>query len=322
MAIVGDGGTMQLANTGQDRAWNGPEGQHWADHADDLNGEFTAHLADAAGIGPGDWVLDIGCGTGGSTRHAARRAVGGAAVGIDLSAPMLAKASQYADRDGLTNIRFDRGDAQRYPFPGGWFNVAISQFGVMFFDDPVAAFANIGRALRPGGRLAFVCPAAADDCDWYRVPIGALTPEPAEPAAPTPNEGMFALADPARIESILTAAGYDTIRSQRLDTSIHFGPDLPAAVDFFIGSGPVRALREAGTVTDADLRPALTEALLPYTSTTGVRVPGRHWLVQAVNSAITAPPGSVTSTEVPAGPGSVSALRPAANEVDRYGRGT
>src|SRR5688572_21024309 len=152
---------MQIVNTSQDQAWNGPEGRHWADHADDLNGELTGHLVDAAGIGPGDRVLDIGCGTGASARQAARRAVGGEVVGIDLSEPMLERAREYAGRDGLTNVRFERGDAQTHPFPAGHFDVAISQFGIMFFADPVAAFANIGRALRPGGRLTFVCPAAA-----------------------------------------------------------------------------------------------------------------------------------------------------------------
>ncbi|MGP3913217.1 class I SAM-dependent methyltransferase [Nonomuraea sp. 10N515B] len=102
-------------------------------------------------------MLDVGCGTGQTTRLAARTAPHGHALGVDLSEPMLARARATAIAEGITNLRFEQGDAQVHPFPEGGFDVAISRGGIMFFADPVAAFANIGRALRPSGRLAFVC---------------------------------------------------------------------------------------------------------------------------------------------------------------------
>lgn len=224
---------MDIANTTQDQAWNGAEGQHWADHADRINADVTGHLIKAAGVGPHDRLLDIGCGTGYSTRAAARVATEGEAVGLDLSAPMLDRATRYAEDDGLSNVGFMRGDAQVHPFAADWFDVAISQFGVMFFTDPVIAFANIRQALRPGGRLAFVCPQTAGHCEWYQA-----TGEAFGETGRTPNEGMFSLADPDLTTRILTAAGYLHVHIQPLVTSLFFGRDVPEAVAFFTGSGP------------------------------------------------------------------------------------
>ncbi|GIJ48061.1 methyltransferase [Virgisporangium aliadipatigenens] len=271
---------MQIANVQQDAAWNGPEGHHWAARAESINADLTDRLLAAADIAPTHRVLDVGCGTGGSTRAAARLAVDGAAVGLDLSEPMLARAAALAQREGLTNVRFERGDAQVHRFPAGRFDVAISQFGIMFFADPVAAFANIRLALRPGGRLVFVCPQAADDCEWYRVPIRALDPSGSE--SPTPNEGMFSLADPGVIRDVLGKAGFARVRATAVTASVRFGRDLPEAVDFFAGSGPVRAVLESGALTEDAVRATLGSALHPYVSPTGILVPGRHWIVEAM----------------------------------------
>ncbi|MEU4620027.1 methyltransferase domain-containing protein [Actinoplanes sp. NPDC023801] len=271
---------MDIANTTQDQAWNGAEGQHWADHADQINAAVTGHLLEAAGVGPRDRLLDIGCGTGRSTRAAARLATEGEAVGLDLSAPMLDRATRYAKEDGLTNVRFTRGDAQVHPFPAGRFDVAISQFGVMFFADPVAAFANIRQALRPGGRLAFVCPQPAERCEWYQAPSEAFGA-----TGRMPDEGMFALADPDLTAGILTAAGYQHVDIQPLTTSLFFGRDVSEAVAFFTGSGPARALLESGAVTEADVVAGLGTVLRRYADETGVRIPGRHWLVRAERGA-------------------------------------
>lgn len=267
---------MKVVNTAQDQAWNGPEGQHWADHADQINAGVTGHLIEAAGVGPRDRVLDIGCGTGGSTRAAARLATDGEALGVDLSAPMLDRATRYAEDAGLTNVRFIRADAQVHRFTTGRFDVAISQFGVMFFTDPAAAFANIGRALRPGGRLTFVCPQAAEECEWYQAPVKALSGP-----GRTPNEGMFSLADADLIGQVLTTAGYLRVHTEPLTTPVFFGRDVPEALAFYLGSGPVRALLESGTVTEADVAAELEPVLGRYADPTGVRIPGRHWLVRA-----------------------------------------
>jgi ubiquinone/menaquinone biosynthesis C-methylase UbiE len=150
-----------IANRDHAEAWNGPEGVHWAENADryDAMAEgINEPLLAAARIGEGDRALDIGCGTGFLTRLAARRAGGGSVLGVDLSAPMLTRARAVAAEEGITNVRFEQGDAQVYPFPAAAFDLAVSRGGVMFFADHVAAFANIGRALRPGGRLVFAVP--------------------------------------------------------------------------------------------------------------------------------------------------------------------
>ncbi|MEV4279864.1 class I SAM-dependent methyltransferase [Actinoplanes xinjiangensis] len=271
---------MNIANTDQDQAWNGAEGQHWADRADRINAGVTGHVIEAAGVGPRDRLLDIGCGTGYSTRAAARLATEGEAVGVDLSVPMLDRATRYAENDGLTNVRFMRGDAQVHPFTADWFDVAISQFGVMFFTDPVSAFANIRQALRPGGRLTFVCPQAADQCEWYQASAEAFGE-----TGRTPNEGMFSLADPDRTRRILTAAGYLHVDIRPLTTSLFFGRDVSEAAAFFAGSGPARALLESGAVTEADVVAKLGTVLRRYADETGVRIPGRHWLVRAERGA-------------------------------------
>ncbi|MFB7413268.1 class I SAM-dependent methyltransferase [Streptomyces sp. NPDC056121] len=195
-----------IVNVDQSQAWNGYEGEHWArnqDRWDAVNAGFDQPLLDAAAVRPGERVLDVGCGAGATTRLAARRAgPGGRALGVDLSGPMLTRAEEAAREEaareeaareeaarqetgraetgqeetsrqaGAVDVSFERGDAQVHPFPAGAFDVAISRFGVMFFADPVAAFANIRRALRPGGRLAFICAAEPERNDWLRAIAG------------------------------------------------------------------------------------------------------------------------------------------------------
>ncbi len=144
------------SDTTQNQRWNGPDSRRWADNAapyDAMATGYTAQLMTAAALHPTDRVLDIGCGTGQTTRLAARRAHAGHATGIDLSAPMLKVATALAAAEALTNTTYIHGDAQRYPLPAAGFDAVISRAGVMFFDDPLAAFTNIAHALRPGGRL-------------------------------------------------------------------------------------------------------------------------------------------------------------------------
>src|SRR5688572_10172057 len=117
---------------------------------------YNEHFRAAAGVGPQDRVLDSGCGAGQSTRDAARAAVGGRALGIDVSARMLEIARERAVAEGLANVAFEQGDAQGHPFADNHFDVAISRFGTMFFAEPVPAFTNIARALRPGARLVML----------------------------------------------------------------------------------------------------------------------------------------------------------------------
>ena len=150
---------MDPANAEQAQAWDGDEGAYWAQNAERFDRAVAAYhqrFLAAAGIGRADRVLDIGCGTGQTTRDAARAAADGVALGVDLSGQMIALARRLAAGQGIGNARFEQADAQIHPFPSHSFDAAISRTGTMFFGDPAAAFANIARALRPGGRLALL----------------------------------------------------------------------------------------------------------------------------------------------------------------------
>jgi len=165
------------SNVEQLCAWDGGEGAYWAANADYYDRAVAEHhgrLLAAAAIGATDRVLDIGCGTGQTTRDVARAATAGSALGVDLSSAMIEYATIRARRDGLTNVRFEQLDAQIHPFDAEVFDVAISRTGAMFFGEPVAAFTNIGRALRPGGRVVLLTWQPPPGNEWIREFVGAL----------------------------------------------------------------------------------------------------------------------------------------------------
>src|SRR5881628_2723223 len=158
-----------------------------------------------ARIGAGERVIDIGCGCGDTTIALARR-VGpaGLVLGIDVSAPMLARAADAAREAGVAHVRFEHADAQTHRFPAQAFDVLYSRFGVMFFSDPAAAFGNLRTALRPGGRLGFVCWQAVPENPWIAVPLEAAAQHMALPPPPAPGApGPFSFADPERVRRIL-----------------------------------------------------------------------------------------------------------------------
>ncbi|MEU3609750.1 class I SAM-dependent methyltransferase [Streptomyces sp. NPDC035033] len=275
-----------IVNTAQEQAWNGPEGVHWARHQDRwnaVNEGFDEPLLAAAGIAGAHRVLDVGCGAGRTTRLAALRAPRGHALGLDLSAPMLAEARARAAREGVGNVAFVRGDAQTHPLDEGAFDAAISRYGVMFFADPEAAFGNIGRALRPGGRLAFVCPSDPAGNGWATamaslrgiLPVGDA-PRPGEP-------GMFSLAEPDRVRAVLTAAGFTGVMLDETRAYGTWGRDAADAADFLLATGPGRHLMDQvdGATRDR-ARTALTGHLRDHETPDGtVRLPSTAWLVTA-----------------------------------------
>ncbi|MFI5821276.1 class I SAM-dependent methyltransferase [Streptomyces rishiriensis] len=275
-----------IVNIDQEKAWNGPEGAHWARNQDRwnaVNEGFNEPLLDAAGITPHHRVLDLGCGSGQTTRLAALRAPRGRALGLDLSAAMLAEARSAAEREGITNVSFTQGDAQVLPFEAGAFDAAISRYGVMFFADPVAAFGNVGRALRPGGRLAFVCPADARLNGWVAaveslrdvLPVGDL----GTPGLP----GMFSLAGPDRIRDILTTAGFTDIAVDQAHVCGTWGHGAEDAARFLLGTGPGRhLLKQADAATQARAHRTLTDHLGDHMAADGtVRLRSTSWLVTA-----------------------------------------
>ncbi|MFY1691305.1 class I SAM-dependent methyltransferase [Plantactinospora sp. WMMB782] len=279
---------MHIVNTDQAEAWNGPEAANWAaqtDRDDPVNGALTESLLAAAAIEPGDRVLDIGCGTGDTTRRAARRAAPGHVLGVDLSALLLDRARVAASTAGLHNVEFAQGDVQVHPFPGHGFDVAISQFGIMFFADPVAAFSNVHYALRPGGRLAFVCPRAMTENPWYVAPMSALhgrRDSGPRDSGRLPDSAMFSLADPDRLTNVLSRAGFTDVRPRPVDAPMAFGADVHEAAQGFLGSGPVLAvLQQPDGPSVEEAREILIEVLRPYEGPDGVRIPGASWLVTA-----------------------------------------
>ncbi|WP_079064252.1 class I SAM-dependent methyltransferase [Streptomyces sp. NRRL F-4489] len=286
---------LTTPNAQQARAWNGYEGEHWAGHQerwDAVNGGFNEPLLDAAAIGRDERVLDIGCGAGATTRLAARRAAGGHALGVDLSAPMLARARAGAAREGLANVAFEQADAQVHAFPPDGFDVAVSRFGVMFFADPVAAFGNIGRALRPGGRLAFVCGAEAGDSEWFRA-LAALRPylpmDDFGASGDGYSPGMFSFADPGRVRAVLSAAGFAEVAVAPAVAYGVWGRDAADAAAFLLGSGPGRHLLARASAGDrARARAALTEALRRHEDGGALRMRATAWLVTAVRPAAAA----------------------------------
>jgi SAM-dependent methyltransferase len=276
-----------IVNTQQAQAWNGHEGVHWAEHQDRwdaVNSGANDFLFAAAAIDASASVLDIGCGNGATSRLAARLAVRGRVFGIDLSLPMLERARATAASESLVNVRFERGDAQVYPFAPSSFDVAISRFAVMFFADPVAAFANVHHALRPGGRLAFVSLGDFRTND-LRVVFAALARyvQDSAPAA-SAEQGPLSLADPARIRSVLEAVGFEDVRTTPIQLNMLFGRDAGDAAEFLIGSGPVHfALQNANQLGNPRILEAVADALRPFEQPDGVRLRGEHWLVSAIH---------------------------------------
>jgi SAM-dependent methyltransferase len=272
-----------IVNTGQAEVWNGYEGGHWAANQsryDAVNSGFNEPLLEAAAIGAGDRVLDVGCGNGQLTRLAARR--GRHATGVDLSAPMLDRARATAAEEGVANVTFERADAQVHPFPPAAFDVAVSRFGVMFFADPVAAFANVARALRPGGRVAFLSlrPIGHSDLGTVLAALaGHLPPRP----EPEPGEaGPEALADPRRVRRVLTDAGLTNVSTVPVDAPQVWGRDAEDAAGFLGGWGPVRSvLSQVDAQLESRAREALTAAMRPFESDGAVRLRGTAWLITA-----------------------------------------
>jgi SAM-dependent methyltransferase len=177
----------------------------------DYDAELRLHhqvLRRACGVGRHDHVLDVGCGTGQTTRQAARTATAGSALGVDLSAAMLDRARDLARAQGLGNVTFQRADAQVHRFPPARFDLAISRFGTMFFDDPAAAFANIARALRPGGRLVMMVWQGQEHNEWAVAIHRSLEPFEGSVAVAPAGPDPFSLADPARVAGILEVAGW------------------------------------------------------------------------------------------------------------------
>jgi SAM-dependent methyltransferase len=192
-------------------------------------------LRHAYEIGPGDRVLDIGCGTGQTARDAARLAGDGWVLGVDISKRMIERARSLAEAEGIRNVTFDHADAQDHLFPAERFDLAISRFGTMFFPDPVVAFRNIGRGMRPAGRLLLMVWQRHERNEWSVSIAQALTATPGSPVRSPTGLDPFSLADPATVHGVLGAAGFTDITSTDVHEPVFYGRDLDAALEWVRG---------------------------------------------------------------------------------------
>jgi len=269
--------------------WNGLAGEKWVrleGRLDESLQPFADGLFSAVHLRPGERVLDVGCGCGATTLEAARRvAPGGQALGVDISAIMLTRARERARELGLGNAAFEVVDAQSDPLPAGEFDAVISRFGVMFFAHPEAAFANLLSALRPDGRLAFVCWQKIDANPWMFLPTLAAMQHvaiqrPTDPYAP----GPFAFADAERVRGLMERAGWRDVTTSRFEIPFAAGGggSLEEAVDFMMEMGPAaQALRESDAATRARVREAIYETMKPFERNGGVLMDAAAWIFSA-----------------------------------------
>lgn len=232
-----------------------------------------------APVAPGDRVLDVGCGTGESTRDAARTA--GSVLGVDVSAEALTLARRLSE--DLPNVAYEPVDAQTHPFPAGSFDVCLSRFGVMFFAEPAAAFANLRRALRPGGRLAMLVWQAADRNEWHTAVRRAI----GSPAEPVEGLRAFSLGDPGVVRRLLTGAGFAEVGFTEVAEPVYYGPDAETAYDLVMGFRSTREqLAPLDEVAAGAARARLRATLAEHTRDGGVFFGSRAWIVTAVAAGV------------------------------------
>ena len=266
-------------NADQAEYWNSTAGRKWVAHEamlDVVLGGIDERLVARADPCEGERVVEIGCGTGSTTRAlAARVGQGGRVLAVDISEPLLARARERTA--GLPQVETALADAQTHGFEAGAFDLAASRFGVMFFADPVAAFRNIRGALRSGGRLCFVAWGPAGQNPWFTIPreaavarLGAPSPEP--PDAP----GPLAFADRVRVADLLGQAGFADVAVDAETVDLAWHGDIGTLAQLATNLGPAaRVMRErgGGPEDEAAIRDAVAAGLARFRAADGFRVP-------------------------------------------------
>lgn len=267
--------------------WNGRGGHTWVarqEHTDATLAPATEALRSFAAPREGERVVDIGCGCGAPTLEFAR-AVGpsGSVAGFDISAPMLAEGRRRARAAGIAHVDWLQADPAAALLDE--YDLLISAFGVMFFGDPAAAFANMRRSAAPGARMALVCWRSLAENPWMSVPMTAVARHlPPRPPPVGNAPGMFAFADPEYVTEVLTAGGWTPPRFEKLDTDLDIaaGRGLDAAVVQSSEIGAVNSwLRNQPEAVIATAVASLREELKPYSDGMSVRLPGAMWLISS-----------------------------------------
>lgn len=277
--------TSESSNQAQIEYWNGRAGNRWATDQETLDQSLApfgnAAIAKAA-IKPGDRVIDIGCGAGATTVALAEKTgASGSILGIDVSAPMLARAKERTAK--LSNVTLLEADAALHAFERGH-DLLFSRFGVMFFADPTSAFTNLKTALAPSGRLAFVCWRPLSENSWMSIPLQAAESVVGREPPPDPDApGPMAFANPDRVKKILTAAGFDKIEIEPFSADYVFpGGSLDAATESAMKIGPAaRLIAESPKEHHLKAREAIRAALAPHAKGEVVAIAAATWIVTA-----------------------------------------
>jgi len=277
-----------MANDTERENWNNDAGPHWVEYQDQFDSMLAPFVPMLTGVVlPQSNVLEIGCGTG--ALSLALSDMASFVTAVDISAPMLARAQERADEILAASIDFIEADAQVDPIPGGPFDVIVSRFGVMFFDDPVAAFTNIHSVANEGAKLAFVCWQDLSKLEWMQVALRAAAQHidvppivPEDPRAP----GMTAFADTDYVTSILESAGFHDVTCEAIEIDLligEVGSGIDGALAHYQGGLRSRTVfADADDATSAAIEATLREMLAEYLDARGdVRIPGAAWFVQA-----------------------------------------
>jgi len=266
--------------------WNGPAVTCWITKQEQMDAAL-APVADAAitlaAVQSGERVLDIGCGSG-ATSISLARLVGptGHVTGLDVSGPMIELARKRSV--GMSNLDWLLADAAAHDFPPASADLLFSRFGVMFFGEPVTAFVNLRRALRPGGRLVFACWRPLNENPWMLLPLQVVQTLVPPMPRPGPNEpGPFAFSDPERVTYILTTAGFASPRYVRFEMAMVLGTSLDDAAEQATSMGAAsRALQDQPESVMKVAREAVRVALVPHSESGTVALPGAAWLVESL----------------------------------------
>jgi SAM-dependent methyltransferase len=274
------------ANEQQARYWH-ERSAHWlaAEARYDVQlRPFGERLLEVAAPTPPEAVLEVGCGAGATTVALGEALCpDGAVLAVDIASAMVAHTRQRAAEAGLACVEAVEADAQVHPFERRRFDVVVSRFGLMFFADPAAAFGNLARALRPGGRIAFACWQSADRNPWSALPKAAAAAHVAVPVVPPDAPGPLSLADPERIRALLAGAGFSGagIEPFEVDLLLGGGGALDDAVGFVAEGSLATVLAAAGPAARDAAVAAVRDALAPYETARGVVMPAAAWLVTA-----------------------------------------
>lgn len=276
-----------INNSQQREYWNGPAGEKWAilaDNQDKMLGHLGETAMEAVDLTDGNNVLDIGCGSGGTTFEISRR-VGstGKVMGIDISEPMLAIAKARSAANNITNVEFSEADVTTFDFSTHIFERAFSRFGVMFFEDPIASFSNFASSIAAGGKIAFCCWRDLKYNEWFEFPLNVglkycPPPEKSDPNAP----GPLAFKEKDRIQTILSATGFTRIAIENYNSKLVVGPTPKDAAKQLSEFGPLyRLLANATDTITTSVRNELSSELEEFLTPDGVKLGASIWIVSA-----------------------------------------